>query len=50
MSKEVSVKGSDLELKQLAEKNSEVDFESEDSKMAIAAFMNLFNKEHNNGK
>ena len=45
MKDDIEIKGSDLELKKLAEENSDVDFENEDNKQAISDFMNLFNKE-----
>jgi len=45
MKDDIEIKGSDLELKKLAEENSEVDFESEESKKTISDFMTLFNKE-----
>lgn len=45
MKDEIEIKGSDLELKKLAETHSDVDFESDESKDTIRSFMKLFNKE-----
>lgn len=45
MKDDIEIKNSDLELKKLAEENSEIDFESEETKETIDSFMQLFNKE-----
>lgn len=50
MKNDIEIKGSDLELQKLAEENSDVDFESEDTKQTIADFMSLFNKEFSESK
>ena len=50
MKDDIEIKGSDMELKKLAEENSDVDLDSEESKQAISDFMTLFNKEFNSSK
>ena len=49
MKDDIEIKGSDLELKKIAE-SSDVDLDSEESKQAISDFMTLFNKEFNSSK
>jgi hypothetical protein len=41
----MEIEGDDLELQKLAEENSDLDFDSEESKEAINNFMKLFNNE-----
>jgi hypothetical protein len=43
----MEISGDDLELKKLAEENSDLDMESEESKAVINDFMKLFNAEFN---
>lgn len=47
MKDDIEIKGSDMELKKLAEENSDVDFESPESKQAIEDFTSMFFKEFN---
>jgi hypothetical protein len=41
----MEIEGDDLELQKLAEENSDLDFDREESKEAINNFMKLFNNE-----
>ena len=43
---DVEIKGSDLELKKLAEENTGVDFQSEEAQQAISDFWKLFNNDN----
>ena len=47
---DVEIKGSDLELKKLAEENTGVDFQSEEAQQAISDFWKLFNNDNNGGE
>ena len=46
MKSQVIVKGSDLELKKIAEESGNEELNSEESKQIVADFMRLFQKEH----
>ena len=46
----MEIEGDDLELQKLAEENSDLDFDSEESKEAINNFMKLFNNEFGKAK
>ena len=46
MKSQIIVKGSDLELKKIAEKSGNEELNSEESKQIVADFMRLFQKEH----
>jgi hypothetical protein len=47
LKKEIEITGDDLELQKIAEQDSSVDLDSDESKATIQSFMDLFNKEHN---
>nr|UWG86810.1 MAG: hypothetical protein [Bacteriophage sp.] len=46
MKSQIIVKGSDLELKKIAEESGNEELNSEESKQIVADFMRLFQKEH----
>ena len=46
MKSQIIVKGSDLELKKIAEESGNEELSSEESKQIVADFMRLFQKEH----
>lgn len=46
MKSQIIVKGSDLELRKIAEETGNHEMESEESKKIVADFMRLFQKEH----
>ena len=46
MKSQIIVKGSDLELKKIAEESENEELNSEESKQIVADFMRLFQKEH----
>lgn len=46
MKSQIIVKGSDLELKKIAEESGNEELNSEESKQVVADFMRLFQKEH----
>ena len=46
MKSQIIVKGSDLELKKIAEESGNEELNSEESKLIVADFMRLFQKEH----
>ena len=46
MKSQIIVKGSDLELKKIAEGSGNEELNSEESKQIVADFMRLFQKEH----
>lgn len=46
MKSQIIVKGSDLELKKIAEETGNEELNSEESKQVVADFMRLFQKEH----
>ena len=46
MKSQIIVKGSNLELKKIAEESGNEELNSEESKQIVADFMRLFQKEH----
>ena len=46
MKSQIIVKGSDLELKKIAEESGNEELNGEESKQIVADFMRLFQKEH----
>ena len=46
MKSQIIVKGSDLELRKIAEESGNEELNSEESKQIVADFMRLFQKEH----
>ena len=46
MKSQIIVKGSDFELKKIAEESGNEELNSEESKQIVADFMRLFQKEH----